>query len=642
MKSQIIERLGQTEILLPALIVEGLAANDRVKVRLSILQAAGRRGRDPRGTQFDLTDECRAAGIDYMAMETLVNGASLIANVRLTAPGLGDLLAAVWSDVAIMARAVKADDVAQGEAALARLSGFQASAITPAADTIEPGLIAKLTGMSDRSGDSLHRLVMDLHKALNRLSATHAEEVVAGAHVFGLLPEDRPTVESFMQGIESTRKLKFGHPGLGTTVSRSGSRLTIQNDIGETDAHVVVINCDAEATTITYTDVHLARAKFFTGLLHDFAIEWSGLARKNAKGIGDDEVFYLVSGRFPGGAGKDRDAMLEAVGAALVFLIDWNKARKVLRNWISKADAVRVLDWAARHRVGHRGFLALGGGELVAAAVHNAAPTRIGFGERLDRALGRDAAVDFIKMVLRASAETLLEGGSVRLARDRIEAELVQHMQRADGMLLAIVVQQAGLAREIAAGIARFIGAQQAGRPFDCAALAVQARRIEEKADMIVIKARNAIARVDGDVTIARLVNCAEQAIDELEQAAFISSLVPSEIAPGLLDPLARLCAAALVCAEAAASGAAAAADVPEGQRVDSEDALAAVGRLIEAEHVGDAAERAVTEIVLRGNFDQNTALSVLELTRAIERATDQFAGFGHVLRDRVLTDLAT
>ena len=69
MKSEIIERLGQTDILLPALIAEGLAANDRVKARLSVLQAAGRHARDPHGVRFDLTDECRAAGIDPVAME---------------------------------------------------------------------------------------------------------------------------------------------------------------------------------------------------------------------------------------------------------------------------------------------------------------------------------------------------------------------------------------------------------------------------------------------------------------------------------------------------------------------------------------------------------------------------------------------
>ena len=72
MKSQIIERLGQTDILLPVLIVEGLTANDRVKARLSVLQAAVSYTREPHGARFDLTGECRAAGIDPMELEGLV------------------------------------------------------------------------------------------------------------------------------------------------------------------------------------------------------------------------------------------------------------------------------------------------------------------------------------------------------------------------------------------------------------------------------------------------------------------------------------------------------------------------------------------------------------------------------------------
>ena len=283
----------------------------------------------------------------------------------------------------------------------------------------------------------------------------------------------------------------------------------------------------------------------------------------------------------------------------------------------------------------------LGGSELLAAAVHHATPTRIGFGERLDHALGREAAVDFLKTVLRVSAEALLQGGSVRLARDRIEADLVRHLERVDATLLAIVIRQAGLAREIAAAIARCVAEQQAHRPFDRTTLANQAQRIEEKADRIAIEARGEIARFDADPAIERLVDSAEQAIDELEQAAFVASLLPGEIAPELLKPLAELCAAAVCGAEAAATGAAAAADVPEGHRIDSEDALSAVGRLIEAEHGADRAERAVTATLLRGEFDLKTALSVLELARALERATDRLAGFGHLLRQRVLADLS-
>jgi hypothetical protein len=47
MKSQIIEQLGQADLLLPTLIAEGLAANDRIKVRMSALQAAAHHAREP-------------------------------------------------------------------------------------------------------------------------------------------------------------------------------------------------------------------------------------------------------------------------------------------------------------------------------------------------------------------------------------------------------------------------------------------------------------------------------------------------------------------------------------------------------------------------------------------------------------------
>src|SRR5271166_4259841 len=107
MKSEIVEQLGQSDLLLPARIAEGLAANDRIKVRLSVLQAAGCRARDPSGVKFDLAKECRAVGIDPMGMETLVNRATPSADGRLTAPGLGSLATAVRQDVAMMAGAVK-------------------------------------------------------------------------------------------------------------------------------------------------------------------------------------------------------------------------------------------------------------------------------------------------------------------------------------------------------------------------------------------------------------------------------------------------------------------------------------------------------------------------------------------------------
>ena len=107
------------------------------------------------------------------------------------------------------------------------------------------------------------------------------------------------------------------------------------------------------------------------------------------------------------------------------------------------------------------------------------------------------------------------------------------------------------------------------------------------------------------------------------------------------MSTLLELSRTAIAATEAAASGLAAAVEVPESLRTDSEDALAAVARLIDAEHTADAEERAITAKVFAGGFDVATSLSLLELARAIERATDRLAGFGHLLRRHIMADLS-
>ena len=108
-----------------------------------------------------------------------------------------------------------------------------------------------------------------------------------------------------------------------------------------------------------------------------------------------------------------------------------------------------------------------------------------------------------------------------------------------------------------------------------------------------------------------------------------------------LRSALVALSSVAVTSTEIAACGLAAAAEVQEGRRADSEDALAAVARLIDAEHAADAKERDITARVFAGGFDVAASLAVLELARAIERSTDRLAGFGHLLRRYVMSDLS-
>jgi uncharacterized protein Yka (UPF0111/DUF47 family) len=444
-----------------------------------------------------------------------------------------------------------------------------------------------------------------------------------------------------MRGLNRTRALKFNHPGLDTIAIRAGARLVIQNDIGTTDAHILLVAVEGLRMTITHTDVHEPRAKFFINLLDAFPVRWSGLHPETAEGLAEGEAFYLVTGRYEEESALRRDAFLEAIGAALVFLIDWNKARKALRKLLSNSDAARVLDWGARHEIGHRGFLELGGSELVAATVRHATPARIGFGEELSSVLGREPTVEFLKTALRLSTDALRQGRSARSVREALEADLVGRIERTESALLTIVVRQMGLARDIAAGIAATLADHRYGQRSAGDAGAARAKRIEKKADTIAVDARSAILRSQASSTIARLVDTAENTIDELEQAAFFASLVPAKLDPAVLGPLGELCTAAAAGTEAAASGLEAAAGIGEGESADSDDALAATERLVDLEHVADDAERAVTAIVLKSDGDARQALSVLELARALERATDRLSAMGHLLHDHVMSGLS-
>ena len=83
-----------------------------------------------------------------------------------------------------------------------------------------------------------------------------------------------------MAGINRTAPLKFNHPGLATTATRAGARLVIQNDIGTTDAHVIVIHVQDLTVTVTYTDVHPERLAFFQDMLEDTRRHLGSAARR--------------------------------------------------------------------------------------------------------------------------------------------------------------------------------------------------------------------------------------------------------------------------------------------------------------------------------------------------------------------------
>lgn len=110
---------------------------------------------------------------------------------------------------------------------------------------------------------------------INKLAGELTSEVIDGAHVWELQPQDRGRVLAFMRGLNRTAVLKFDHPGLDTAATHDGDRLLIQNDIGTNDAHVLVLQVSGHAITLTYSDLHRVRLEFFQSLLEPYGAQWS-------------------------------------------------------------------------------------------------------------------------------------------------------------------------------------------------------------------------------------------------------------------------------------------------------------------------------------------------------------------------------
>jgi uncharacterized protein Yka (UPF0111/DUF47 family) len=644
-KVQIIDELGQGELLLPELLGRALAANDRVKLCLTALQAAERHA-----DHLDEPMPALFAGQTAAAIADAGIGQSLSDSRRqsdgsLYIPGAARLRRMILADVATMraplalARWADAEGVATRERALtAELPDF-------AEDRVPAGAIDALTRVNPRRGDSLHLLVMDLHKALNALQGQLANEDVDGARAWHLAEEDRPLVRAFMAGVNQTAPLKFDHPGLGAIATRTNGELVIQNDIGTTDAHVLVLQIAGLTATLTCTDVHAPRLEFFQSLFKAFGVRWDDTTTRHSTRLAEDANYYLCVGRFEATNRAALERYLTFLGSRIVFLIDWNRARKCLRAFLRKEDVVPLLKWAADQNLGHRAFLALGGERLLYDAIEFGQQRPLRYGERLDEAIGPDAAVAFLRFVLRATSEGLLQGRSERFIRDEIKAELVGCFHSAMENLLSIAADHAALVFELATAVRD--GLASYGEP-GCAdhlvRTAQRARQWEHAADALVDRIRSLVQRSRRPDVYLMLLREADDAADGLEEAAFLMTLLP-KVAPAerLLEPVRSLAALLVGDAQEMVKLMEAASHVHrEGVREDLRDFLEAVDRIVAIEHETDAAERAVIGALILEAPDCHALQLLSSLAGALEEAADALSRSALMLRDHVLNDVVT
>jgi uncharacterized protein Yka (UPF0111/DUF47 family) len=637
-KAGILERIGEKSLLLPELVNQGLAAHDRLKYYLTLLKTAYAYAGSPGGQVPDLRNEREAAGISDETLDTVVGNSRMVSQAVVHIPGAAAILERIFADMRHMLVPVSTGAAMHGELVersaiyTRRLNEQVARAPTATDDQITSSVIETLTRLTSNGHDTIHQIVMDLQWELNRLQSTVGIEMVDGAHVYGLRDVDRQLVRAFMRGVHETAPLKFNHPGLETSATRDNDHLAIQNDLGVTDAHIVVIHVRDLKATIIYTDIHRSRARFIRELLEPYRIVWTE---------GSNEDFEICTGSYDAEDPIALEQFLTAVGSRLVFLIDWNRARKRLSRFVRKSDAIELLKWAANHNIGHEAFLKAGDIRLIHTALARATSTHVQYGARLDEILGREGAKNFLMSVLQIASIGLSRRSSPRLIDDEIEAELLMHLQRSDRTLLGEMAEHATVLASMVERVHRAITELRTHQvPAEAARTAALMRSWKSDADTILERARRTIDTVADGMQLRRLLSEGDRAVKVVEEAAFTLTLVPDGVDAGvaaLLDQLADLTSRAareyVRCLEDAR-------DLSRSTgRSDLERFLMAVDRLATLESSCDEAERAVRERMFRGGTTDFRQVYVLsELTRQLDRTTDSLVHSGLLVRDYVLS----
>jgi hypothetical protein len=396
---------------------------------------------------------------------------------------------------------------------------------------------------------------------------------------------------------------------------------------------VVVLHVADLSVTVTYADVHPARIRFLQEMLQTYEIDWTPAATP----AGED--YQMTVGQFTAATHDHLERFLTFLGSRLVFLIDWNRARKRLTRLVGKTDALALLKWAADNNIGHLAFLKAGDVQLVETAIERALAHDMRPGARLDQWLGADAARSFLMSVLRTTSSGLAAGYSLSLIEDEIEAELLRYLQSNDRQMLADAADHAAMISALDDHVRQTLGRMKSGDGYDEASRTAElALSWTSRAEQIVRHAGRWLHDSDTDHQLRALLTEAESAVSALEETAFLLTLVP----PGtdarmlsLLGGLSHLVGGAVRqyvdCLEESRDLS------TTSVRSDVDSFLVTVDRLVDHGRQAHAAKRALTEKLLRGPGDFHQLFVVASLAHEFERAATSLSRCGPIVRDYVL-----
>jgi uncharacterized protein Yka (UPF0111/DUF47 family) len=629
---------GESALLLPRAIGRALSASSRIRYCFSLFQLAEHSAIHPDADVRSLRAEREACGLDDAALDE-VAGSSRMDGGALVIPHAAHLHRVVTDAMEDMIALLA---MSSPTAALAASFHERVQALLAVLPRVEDsrvpvGYVSQLTRPVEGQ-DCLHDLVAALHRAVGDLEASLAREMVGGATAYGIAEEDTPALLAFMRGVSRTSPLKFDHPGLAVMATRSRGSLVIQSDVGSGEAHLLVARVSGLECTLTHANPHLQTLKFFQGLFAGRALVWSEARSRESRGLADGEAYHRCTGRFIAGERVELESFLERVGSKIVFLLDWNRARKRLRNFLDGPGCIEVLRWAADQEVGHCAFLQLGGERLVFEAIESASPSPLRYGQRLDETLGRRPAIEFLEFMLRATSEGLLNHRSVRFIHDEIRADLSGRFETLEHGVLSIAAEHSRVIGQLARAVLESLGNLPRGDDD----LRRRAADWESAADELVNRVRGLARHSPRAQLYARLLGEADDVADDLEEAAFLLSLPPAcgNMGPARA-PLLSLAALLVAggqqwdkCLETAAR-------VERGSSRDSlQSFLDAVDRVVTLERESDDAQRDVMTALFADGVEYRLLHLLTLVVQSFEHAADALSRCALLLRDHVLGDL--
>jgi hypothetical protein len=210
---------------------------------------------------------------------------------------------------------------------------------------------------------------------------------------------------------------------------------------------------------------------------------------RTTAGLNADEAYQVGTATFDCSDAGTLLSTLEALGSRIVFLIDWNRARKRLNLFVKNSQSVAILTEAARREVGHVGWLAAGGEQLIYGAMQALGGDYFRIGERLDLVMGESQTREFLIEALALSSQSKRQREPPPMIADAVRLLLLRCSRRHHDEF-DLLSEHAAFCHALAEGIRDAVAHGHERDAKAAAKFAERAKTWERQADLQVIKSR--------------------------------------------------------------------------------------------------------------------------------------------------------